>query len=324
MASGEIQKKKKKKKHFYAVAKGYSVGIFTSWSQCGLSINKFQGQVYKGFGTIDEAIDFLHPYAFTCKTVPVYNDLSKLKHVQDYGHVCELCITTNNKTSNTSDTEYSAHTITETSSSTISDFTEISDMSEPSDELEQTIIKCPVDTTMVKENKPKSCHKCNELDNEEMIQCNSCNKWIHYSCSLLPPYQIYIFITSSRRYSCPDCVTIPESFTYKRIQLLKECNDKQDFECQTTDIKHLNSINGTNTTNKVDAICQTTESQHQTVEKYIDMTVSRIQQTKLLPQLIVLTETQLQISTLKRQMKFKMVLKHYIMKLKIYIHWQKK
>jgi len=52
-----------------------------------------------------------------------------------------------------------------------------------------------------------------------MIQCNSFNKWIHYTCSMLPPYQVYIFVTSSRRYSCPNCVQIQDSFKYKSLSV---------------------------------------------------------------------------------------------------------
>lgn len=106
-----------------------------------------------------------------------------------------------------------------TSSASTSANTETSDPSE--NELAQTIVKCsqdieqsvkcPLDIKDSVENEilseqiipkviTKSCVSCTSPDTAEMIQCNSCNKWIHYTCSMLPPYQSYIFMTSSRRY----------------------------------------------------------------------------------------------------------------------------
>ncbi|CAH1787986.1 unnamed protein product, partial [Owenia fusiformis] len=51
-----------------------------------------------------------------------------------------------------------------------------------------------------------SCPYCKELDNDYMIQCNKCIKWIHYVCTKLPAYEIAQYKTKVRRqYVCEAC-----------------------------------------------------------------------------------------------------------------------
>ena len=44
---------------FYAVAKGKTVGIFPSWSECEQQVRGFKGAVYKKFSSRKEAEDFI-------------------------------------------------------------------------------------------------------------------------------------------------------------------------------------------------------------------------------------------------------------------------
>ena len=44
---------------FYAVARGKTVGIFLSWSECEQQVRGFKGAVYKKFSTRKEAEDFI-------------------------------------------------------------------------------------------------------------------------------------------------------------------------------------------------------------------------------------------------------------------------
>lgn len=50
---------------FYAVKKGYQVGIFTDWDSCKKSVNGFSGAVYKSFKTLPEAKSFIDPDVHT-------------------------------------------------------------------------------------------------------------------------------------------------------------------------------------------------------------------------------------------------------------------
>lgn len=46
-------------KKFYAVKKGFKIGIFENWDDCKKQINGFSGAVYKSFKTLNEAQSFL-------------------------------------------------------------------------------------------------------------------------------------------------------------------------------------------------------------------------------------------------------------------------
>ena len=47
------------KKKFYVVWHGVSPGIYTSWTDCKLQINGFEGAIYKSFDT-QEAVSYTH------------------------------------------------------------------------------------------------------------------------------------------------------------------------------------------------------------------------------------------------------------------------
>jgi len=46
-------------KKYYAVKKGLTPGIYTSWADCQAQINGFSGAIFKGFATMEEAKAFI-------------------------------------------------------------------------------------------------------------------------------------------------------------------------------------------------------------------------------------------------------------------------
>jgi ribonuclease HI len=46
-------------KKFYAVRKGYTTGIFYSWTECKKQVLGYKGSIFKSFPTLKEAEDFL-------------------------------------------------------------------------------------------------------------------------------------------------------------------------------------------------------------------------------------------------------------------------
>ena len=46
-------------KKFYAVKKGLTPGVYTSWADCQAQINGFSGAIFKGFETLEEAKNFI-------------------------------------------------------------------------------------------------------------------------------------------------------------------------------------------------------------------------------------------------------------------------
>ena len=53
---------------------------------------------------------------------------------------------------------------------------------------------------------PKICPYCDLSAKEYCIQCDKCQKWIHYACSNLPVYTVIQLHKSSRLFSCSSCV----------------------------------------------------------------------------------------------------------------------
>ncbi|VDI39462.1 Hypothetical predicted protein [Mytilus galloprovincialis] len=152
MANSEIKKSSRVRKNFYAVAKGHTTGIFTSWSLCSRSVDKFQGQIYKGFPDINSALDFLSPYSFKCTTTPVYDDLGKRKNVKEYQHTCCNCDTSlsteivNDQSENSRNHNINS-VITSNSTSELIDSDTDSNISELEcqDDLENTVISINTD-----------------------------------------------------------------------------------------------------------------------------------------------------------------------------------
>ena len=50
----------RKEKKYYAVAKGYQVGIFDDWLNAGPSVDGYKGNLYKGYDTLEKAIEYMH------------------------------------------------------------------------------------------------------------------------------------------------------------------------------------------------------------------------------------------------------------------------
>ena len=79
----------KSKNNFYCVARDRTVGIFTDWSNCEISVHKFHNVVHKGFQTLEQAIHFMMAtgdYSL-CQDIQVHN-LDSVIHVLDIGHKC--------------------------------------------------------------------------------------------------------------------------------------------------------------------------------------------------------------------------------------------
>ena len=59
----------------------------------------------------------------------------------------------------------------------------------------------------------KTCTtNCKNEDNDNMLFCNTCAGWVHYDCTNLPLYAMYSLITTKRKYTCQNCVSIPSEF----------------------------------------------------------------------------------------------------------------
>ena len=58
----------------------------------------------------------------------------------------------------------------------------------------------------------KSCNsQCSEDD--DAIQCQECKFWMHYRCTNLPEYQLYLYECTQRKFTCKFCVDIDAEFS---------------------------------------------------------------------------------------------------------------
>ena len=59
---------------YYAVAKGRSTGIFNSWSQCQRQVDGFKHNSFKGFSTLEGAIDFMRKAGIPTEEIDVVEE----------------------------------------------------------------------------------------------------------------------------------------------------------------------------------------------------------------------------------------------------------
>ena len=81
-------------------------------------------------------------------------------------------------------------------------------------ENEETYVKI-VEESEDKSNKESiqfPCQSCKGEVNDLGIKCTDCKEWYHYSCTLLPPYQLYLYEKSQRKFTCEKCSGVPEGF----------------------------------------------------------------------------------------------------------------
>ena len=159
-------------------------------------MNKYPNAVFKGFCTIQEGINFLladNSFTNCCKIPVILNDDS-VRSVAEFDHECG-----NNKQLSPSNDEKEMPG--ETDECSINDILNTS----------LTLVK-PLGNTMIENgiaNKDIDlCPSCNVRANEKTIQCNNCTKWYHFRCTHLPNYQLYIYNTTNRKYTCQKCVEV--------------------------------------------------------------------------------------------------------------------
>ena len=76
-----------------------------------------------------------------------------------------------------------------------------------------------------------SCAMCPEKDDNNMIQCSICHHWLPFSDTKLPAYQVKIFISTQRKFTCENRVDQPNEdlqnkcFDFNILEIM-EAKDK--------------------------------------------------------------------------------------------------
>ena len=103
----------------------------------------------------------------------------------------------------------------------------------------ESLSELPVDKSMC------ICNYCQESSAEsyDVIQCSDCKVWCHYQCTRLPLYQIYIYDLTSRKYTCEQCVEVPEDVIAEYRCILPQCAAIVSVEINTEASKNDVGIN---------------------------------------------------------------------------------
>ena len=87
-------------------------------------------------------------------------------------------------------------------------------------------------TEIIPENPSFTCKKCqmDYVEGENCIQCQDCKTWLHYNCSMLPPYQLFLYESTQRKFTCEFCTDMDEEYepSYKS-QSEKETKNQTDI-----------------------------------------------------------------------------------------------
>ena len=195
-------------KNFYAISKGRRTGIFkgVAWSEVKPLVDGFSGNAYKGFVTIEEAIEFMKKGGFSDSDIHIYDNVMSNDAVK--GSAEPASPTTdaanaapdNGDMIDTSDTEikfFDAEMLNDidrvsrnepNTSTAVSESTENAQCSASSDQRKPYCVICSCD------------------ENKEMLQCSQCNGRVHLTCTGLPIYQIKVYRNTQRKYMCQLCV----------------------------------------------------------------------------------------------------------------------
>ena len=104
---------------------------------------------------------------------------------------------------------------------------------------------------MTKEKARRGCRKddCEDDDDTNLLSCSECNRAIHYRCTNLPLYQLEVFLTKNRKYSCVSCVQIRPEF--KKQMAGYDLNQSFEVEELTQALKDISlESEKTKTTNE--------------------------------------------------------------------------
>ena len=109
------------------------------------------------------------------------------------------------------------------------------------------------------ENTRFSCRSCSVdcIEGENSIQCHECKSWTHYNCSKLPPYQLFLYETTQRKYTCEFCADIDEEII-KEYMTKEEI--KKEYKTNTEARSEIPTENGQHRTMKISTVSTQTDA----------------------------------------------------------------
>ena len=118
--------------------------------------------------------------------------------------------------------------------------------------MEQKILQCKLTIHNI-ENKigqnqayssvtPTCTISCGQITDKFMIHCSKCQQWTHYKCTLLPPYQLYMFVNTTRKFPCEICSNVSIRFKQKWDPCVQETFDKPSSDTTQKECDHSKTL----------------------------------------------------------------------------------
>lgn len=128
-----------------------------------------------------------------------------------------------------------------------------------------------------------TCNKCltDCVEGENCIQCQDCKTWIHYICSRLPPYQLFLYESTQRRYTCESCTEVDEEFITEYKKQVANTDERNNVSKKSTASTQTDAAHDVTprVVNYESVSCQTEPLSH-TDNKTIYMLESKLCQTE--------------------------------------------
>ncbi|KAK3088313.1 hypothetical protein FSP39_017379 [Pinctada imbricata] len=196
-------------KNFYAITNGRCTGIYKAWSQVKPLVDKYPGAAFKGFVSLDEAVEFMQKGGFAETDIPIYE-------------IEDEILTRSGESENIPAVEERSvfEDCTEETNVKLCDAQEFSS--------ENTQGAC----NDSENHKKAHCVMCKSGESKEMLQCSACNGRVHLLCSGLPKYQIMVFRNTQRKFMCQSCVENSSEIKMKNAR--KSYTELRDDDHQST------------------------------------------------------------------------------------------
>ena len=87
--------------------------------------------------------------------------------------------------------------------------------------------------------------RCEDDQDKHRLQCKECKRWVHYTCSRLPLYQIEYFVRKSRyrNFVCESCTTIQPSLLEACIEISTVETSKSEIDFNILKKDHTKLFN---------------------------------------------------------------------------------
>ena len=89
---------------------------------------------------------------------------------------------------------------------------------------------------------PTCSISCVQITEKFMIHCSKCQQWTHYKCTLLPAYQLYMFVNTTRKFTCEMCSNVPIRFKQKWDPCVQETFDKPSLDTTQKECDHPKTL----------------------------------------------------------------------------------